>query len=138
MSALRPVNDPAVIKDILNTKGRIAIVGLSPKEHRDSHKVAKYMLDHGYDIVPVHPKATEILGRKVYPSLKDIEGPIEVVDVFLNPAYVVPVAEAAVEIGAKYFWLQLGITNDEAAEKAFVGGVEVVQDRCIKIEHQKR
>jgi uncharacterized protein len=138
MSALRPVNDPAVIKDILATKGRIAIVGLSPKEHRDSYKVAKYLLEHGYDIVPVHPKATEVLGQKCYPSLKDIEGPIEVVDVFLNPTHVVPVAEAAVEIGAKYFWLQLGITSDEAAEKTLAGGVEVVQDRCIKIEHRDR
>lgn len=138
MSDPRPVNDPGIIEDVLNTKGRIAIVGLSPKEHRDSFKVAKYLLDHGYDIVPVHPKATEILGLTVYPSLKDVEGPVEVVDVFLNPDRVVPVAEAAIEIGAKYLWLQLGIENDEAVAKAVDGGVEVVQNRCIKIEHRKR
>jgi uncharacterized protein len=138
MSAARAVNDPAVINDILDTRGRIAIVGLSPKEHRDSYKVAKYMIDHGYDIVPVHPKATEVLGRKCYPSLKAIEGPIEVVDVFLNPERVVPVAEEAIEIGAKFFWLQLGVVNDEAAEKARAGGVEVVMNRCIKIEHQNK
>ncbi|MCB2210704.1 CoA-binding protein [bacterium] len=138
MSETRPVNDPSVINEILNTKGRIAIVGLSPKEHRDSYKVGKYLIDHGYDVVPVHPKATEVLGRKCYPNLEAIDGPVEVVDVFLNPDRVVPVAEAAAKIGAKYFWLQLGIVNDEAAEIARNAGLGVVMDKCIKIEHGKR
>lgn len=133
----RSVNDPATIQEVLDTKGRIAVVGLSPKEHRDSHKVAKYLLEHGYDIVPVHPKASEVLGRKCYPSLEAIEGPVEVVDVFLNPDRVLEVADAAVKIGAKYFWLQLGIINNDAANRANEAGLGVVMDRCLKIEHQR-
>ncbi|HEX04276.1 MAG TPA: CoA-binding protein [Bacteroidetes bacterium] len=121
----------------MDSEGRIAIVGLSPKEHRDSHKVAKYLIEHGHDVVPVHPKATEILGRKCYPNLKSVEGPIEVVDVFLNPDRVTNVAEEAVEIGAKYFWLQLGVINDDAAELVRQAGLSVVMDRCIKIEHER-
>lgn len=134
----RPINDPNTIEEILDTGGRIAIVGLSPKQHRDSFRVGKYLVDRGYEVVPVHPKAEQVLGRKVRRSLSEIDGPVEVVDLFLNPDRVGPVVDEAIEIGAKYLWLQLGVVNEPAAEKARAAGLGVVMDRCIKIEHQRR
>ncbi len=136
--ANRPINDPRTIEEVLNTKDRIAVVGLSPKPERDSYKVGEYLIEHGFDIVPVRPKAEEVLGRKNYESLKDIPGGVEVVDVFLNPANIGPVVEAAIETGAKYLWLQLGVVNREEAEKAREAGLNVVMDRCMKREHQRR
>ncbi|MCB2200357.1 CoA-binding protein [bacterium] len=132
---MRPINDPKTIREALNPDSRIAIVGLSPKPHRDSHKVGQYLIDHGYEIVPVRPKADEVLGRKAYESITDIEGEVDVVDVFLNPDSVGPVVDAAIEKGAKIIWFQLGVVNEEAAEKARQAGLHVVMDRCIKIEH---
>jgi len=133
----RPINDPAVIEEIINTKGKIAIVGLSPKAHRDSNKVGQYLLDHGYDIIPVRPKLDEVLGKKVYPDLESIPEPVEVVDFFLNPERVGPIVDKAIEIGAKYVWFQLGVVNEEAAKKAQDAGLGVVMDKCIKIEHTR-
>jgi uncharacterized protein len=135
--SIRDINDPKTISEVLATKGKIAIVGLSPKEDRDSHKVGKYLQAHGYGIIPVRPKATEILGEKVYPDLKSIDGPVEVVDLFLNPERVGPVVDQAIEIGAKYVWFQLGVINEEVAEKARQAGLHVVMDLCIKKEHEK-
>lgn len=132
---MRPINDPQTIQEALHPDSRIAIVGLSPKPHRDSHKVGQYLIDHGYDIVPVRPKADEVLGRRCYESVTDIEGDVDVVDVFLNPDSVGPVVDAAIEKGAKIIWFQLGVVNEEAAEKARQAGLHVVMDRCIKIEH---
>ena len=134
----RPVNDPSVLEEALNTNHPIAIVGLSPKTHRDSYKVASYLQKHGYKIKPVHPKADEVLGEKVYPSLKALDHPVEVVDLFLNPERVLPVVEEAIEIGAKYIWMQLGVINEAAAERAREAGLGVIMDRCIKIEHGRR
>ena len=131
-------DDPPVIERILNTKGKIAVVGLSPKPERDSNIVARYLLRHGYDIVPVNPAAEEILGRTSYPSVSAIPGEVEVVDIFRRPDQVEPTVREAIEKGAKAVWLQLGVINEAAARAAREAGLDVVMDRCIKIEHQRR
>ena len=106
---------------------------------RPSHFAAIYMLAEGYDVIPVNPRAAggEILGQPVYASLAEIPRPVEIVDVFRKPADVPPIAEQAVAIGAKVLWLQLGIVNHEATQLARAAGLEVVQDRCVKIEHAR-
>ena len=116
----------------------IAVVGLSPKEERASNEVARYLLDHGYRIIPVNPVQEEILGQKCYPNLAAIDEPVDVVDVFRRPEHCPPIAEEAVSIGAKALWLQLGIASDEAARIASTGGLLVVMDHCMKIEHRRR
>ena len=114
------------------------MVGLSPKAERPSHGVARYLLAQGYRIIPVNPAHEEILGLKCYPSLKEVPEPVEVVDVFRRTEYAVPMAEEAIAVGAKAFWLQLGIVNDEAVRLAEEAGLLAVQNRCIKIEHERR
>ncbi len=130
-------NRAAVITAVLNTTGRIAIVGLSPKPERDSHKVAHYLLEQGFDIVPVNPMVEEVLGLKSYPSVSAIEGNVAVVDVFRRPDDVPPIVDEAIQKGAQFLWLQLGVINETAAQKAVDAGLGVVMDKCIKIEHQK-
>jgi len=124
---------------ILTSYKTIAMVGLSADPMRPSHFAAIYLLAEGYDVIPVNPRAAggEILGQPVYASLAEIPRPVEIVDVFRKPADVPPIAEQAVAIGAKVLWLQLGIVNDEAARIAREAGLEVVQDRCVKIEHAR-
>ncbi len=122
---------------ILTKYKNIAMVGLSDNPYRPSHFAAIYMLAEGYNIIPVNPKCTEILGRKCYPTLADIPEPVEIVDVFRKSSDVVPIAEEAIAIGAKVLWLQLGVINEEAAAKAYAAGLEVVMDRCVKIEHAR-
>lgn len=114
----------------------IAVVGLSPKTHRDSHEVARYMQRQGYRIVPVNPAAQEILGERCYPSLREAaqHARIDLVNAFRNAADIPPIAEDAIAIGAKALWLQLGIVHDAATERARTAGLVVVQDRCLKIE----
>ncbi len=113
----------------------VAVVGLSPKPERDSHQVAKYMKENDYRIVPVNPGQKDILGEKCYPNLKAIPFPVDIVTVFRKPNAVSPIVDDAVEIGAKVVWMQLGIVHNEAAEKAREAGLEVVMDKCIKVEH---
>lgn len=125
------------LREILGSNPVIAVVGLSPKPDRDSHQVAKYLLQHGYRIIPVHPKADEILGQKAYPDLASIPKKIDIVDVFRRPEYCEPIAQAAVEAGAKVLWLQSGIRNEQAASIAAHAGLTVIQDRCIKIDHHR-
>ncbi len=122
------------IKELLEAAGNIAVVGLSDKPDRTSHMVAAALQARGYRIIPVNPNATSILGETCYPSLSDIPEPVHIVDVFRRAEEVVPIAEEAVKIGAKVFWLQTGIINEEAARIAAEGGLEVVMDRCIKVE----
>ncbi|WJH33174.1 CoA-binding protein [Paenibacillus sp. CC-CFT747] len=122
------------IKEMLRDAGNIAVVGLSDNPERVSHMVAAAMQTRGYRIIPVNPNAGEILGEKSYPSLSDIPEPIDIVNVFRRSEQVVPIAEEAVKIGAKVFWLQQGIVNEEAARIASEGGLEVIMDRCIKVE----
>lgn len=124
---------------ILTTHRTIAMVGLSADPMRPSHFAAIYMQAEGYDIVPVNPRyaGQTILGQPVYASLSDIPRPIEIVDVFRKPADVPPIAEEAIAIGAKVLWLQLGVVNEEAAAAARAAGLDVVMDRCVKIEHAR-
>ena len=117
----------------------VAVVGLSPKPHRDSFKVARYMQAQGWKVVPINPNATEILGEKVYPSLADAarHHTIDLVNVFRNSADVPPVVDAAMAIGAKAVWLQLGVVHADAVARARAAGLWVVQDRCLMVEHAR-
>jgi predicted CoA-binding protein len=125
------------IETLLKSYKTIAVVGLSADSGRASNRVASYMQSAGYRIVPVRPDGDEILGEKVYHSLDDIPFPVEIVDVFRRSETVVPVAKEAVRIGAKVFWLQEGITNEEAETLCRDAGLEVISDRCILKEHLK-
>ena len=124
------------VQDILEKSKVIAVVGLSPKPHRDSHEVARYMQDNGYRIIPVYPRADSILGEKVYPDLKSIPEEVDVVDIFRKSQDVPPVVDEAIEIGAKAVWMQLGIVHEGAAAKAREAGLGVVMDRCMLVEHR--
>lgn len=136
---MREINDPATITEALATRQPIAVVGLSPKPHRDSFKIAQYLLANGYKVVGVHPRAEDVPGAKVVAELSELKDQgIEVVDVFLNPDRLMPVVDQAIAIGAKILWLQFGVINEEAAEKARQAGIHVVMDRCIKVEHGMR
>jgi predicted CoA-binding protein len=122
------------IKQLLEEATNIAVVGLSDKPDRTSYMVAEAMQLRGYKIIPVNPNADRILGEICYPTLSAIPEKVHIVNVFRRSETVVPVAEEAVKIGAKVFWLQQGIVNDEAARIANAGGLEVIMDRCIKVE----
>ena len=122
-------------QELLKKYKTIAVVGLSDDPTRPSHTTTKYMLNQGYNIIPVNPKCQEILGRKCYANLSDIPEKVDIVNVFRKAEDVLPIAEEAIKIGAKVLWLQLGIINQEAATKATKAGLEVVMDRCVKIEH---
>ena len=129
--------DIETIRGILVEQKVIAVVGLSANWWRPSFFAAKYMQDHGYRIVPVNPNYEEILGETCYPSLEDIPEDIrvDIVDVFQKPEAAPAAAKSAVAIGAKVLWLQIGVINEEAKAIAQEGGLEVVVDRCVKIEH---
>ena len=126
------------IAEILRRSRTIAVVGLSPKPERASYKVSQYMQSQGYRIIPVYPREDTILGEKVYRSLEEIPDPVDIVDVFRQADDTPPVAEAAVRIGAKCLWLQLGIANEVSQALAEAGGLDYVENRCIKIEHELR
>ncbi|MFV2089610.1 MAG: CoA-binding protein [Pseudomonadales bacterium] len=127
---------PTVVLKALAER-RIAIVGLSANELRPSNFVGFYLQRHGYQIVPVNPREQETLGEVCYPSLTDIPEPVAVVDVFRDPAAVPDIAREAVEIGAKYLWLQFGVISEEGIRIAESAGLQVIADRCIKIEHAR-
>ncbi len=122
---------------ILETCRRIAMVGLSSNPFRPSHFAAIYLISEGYDVVPVNPREQEVLGRKSYPSLSAIPVPVEVVDIFREPAAVPAIVDEAIAVAAKVIWMQLGVIHEEAAERARAAGLEVVMDRCMKIEHAR-
>ena len=115
------------------------MVGLSANPFRPSHFAAIYMLSEGYDVIPVNPRETQILGRTCYPSLTEAAKvhEIEIVDIFRNPKDAPPIVEEAVAIGAKVVWMQLGIVNEAAAQRAIDAGLDVVMDRCVKLEHAR-
>ncbi|MGE5492449.1 MAG: CoA-binding protein [Actinomycetota bacterium] len=131
------MTDIPTLRRILKNNRSIAVVGLSADWFRPSYFAAKYMQEHGYRIIPVNPKYPEILGEKCYPDLKSIPEPVDLVDVFRKPADCVPIAREAVEIGAKALWLQIGVVNDEARAIAEAAGLDVVMDRCVKIEYAR-
>ncbi len=122
---------------ILERYRRIAMVGLSSNPFRPSHFAAIYMLAEGYQVIPVNPRETQVLGQRSYPSLRDLPGGADIVDIFREPAAVPPIVDDAIAIGAKVVWMQLGIVHEEAAERARHAGLEVVMDRCVKIEHAR-
>ena len=129
--------DINALRRILRECKTLAVVGLSANWFRPSYFAAKYMQEHGYRIIPVNPsyRGQEILGEKVYASVSDIPGKIDMVDCFRKSADIDPIADEAIKVGAKVLWMQLGVVNDAAAARARKAGLEVVQDRCVKIEH---
>jgi predicted CoA-binding protein len=131
------IDDIAGLRRLLQDTRTIAVVGVSANWHRPSHFAAKYMLDHGYTVLPVNPAYTEVLGQKCYPSLRDIPGGVDLVDVFRRPQDVLPVVDDAIAIGARAIWFQLGVINMEAVHRAEAAGLQVVMDRCVKIEYAR-
>lgn len=125
------------IKKILKDCKNIAVVGLSPKEDRPSHIVATFLKSQGYRIIPVNPNADEILGEKCYPTLSAVPYPIDVVDIFRRPEDIPPIVDEAIKIKARVIWMQEGIINEEAAEKAKKAGIEVIMDYCMLKEHKR-
>ena len=130
-------NDIPTLRRILKENRVIAVVGLSANWYRPSFFAAKYLQDHGYRIIPVTPTYDEVLGEKCYPDLESIPEKVDVVDCFRKAEDIPPLAEKAVEIGAKVLWLQLGVTHEDARATASAGGLDVVMDRCMKIEHAR-
>ena len=129
------VDDIPGLRRILKTSKVIAVVGLSADWFRPSYFAAKYMIEHGYTVIPVNPRYDSILGQKCYKSLRDIPVKVDIVDCFRKTQDIMPIAEDAIAIGAKVLWQQIGVLNTEAAKKAEAAGLETVMDRCVKIEH---
>ena len=123
--------------EILTRYRNVAVVGLSSDPLKPSRKVAVYLAEHGYNVIPVNPKATEILGKKSYPSLSVVPEKVEIVDIFRRPEDVMPIVEEAIKVGAKVVWMQEGIVNEVAAQKAREAGLQVVMDKCIRRELMK-
>lgn len=131
------ITDDVRIKQIFETAKTIVVLGLSPNPKRDSNKVAVYLKEKGYRIIPVRPGENEILGEKAYASLDEIFEPVDIVDVFRNPAQIVPHAEEALRVKPKVFWMQLNIENRDAAKLLTENGIHVVMNRCMKVEHAR-
>lgn len=129
--------DIPTLRRILHSHRRIAIVGISAEWHRPSFFVGKYLLEHGYVMIPVNPKYQEVLGQACYPDLAAARaaGAIDMIDCFRKAKDIGPLADQAIAIGAKTLWMQLGVVNQAAAAKASAAGLDVVMDRCVKIEH---
>jgi len=131
------VDDIAGIRRVLAQTRSIAVVGLSAHWHRPSYFAAQYMQGKGYRVIPVNPSYQAVLGERCYPDLASIGEPVDMVDCFRKPQDIVPIAREAVAIGAKVLWMQIGIRNEEAARLALDAGMDVVMDRCVKIEHAR-
>ena len=134
---LAPYQDPLTIQRVLHSAKTIAVVGLSKNELRPSNFVGFYLKRHGYQVIPVNPRETEILGEKCYASLLDVPAKVDVVDVFRAPDALPGIARDAVTIGAGTLWCQFGVINAEGARIASDGGMTVIMDRCIKVEHAR-
>jgi predicted CoA-binding protein len=133
---LSPWQSPETIRSALTSK-RIAVVGMSSNELRASHFVGYYLMRNGYEVIPVNPRETEILGHPCYPSIADVPGDIDLVDVFRDPSAVPEIAEQAVAKGVSYMWLQFGVISPEGVAVAEAGNVQCVVDKCLKIEHAR-
>jgi len=131
------INDPEAIKKILTDYSTVAVVGLSSKPNRPSHGVARYMQSVGYQIIPVNPNESEVLGEKVYPNLSAVTERIDVVDIFRRSDRVASIVDEAIQIGARAIWMQEGVVDEEAARKALRAGLMVVVNRCMLKEHVK-
>lgn len=125
------------IKNTLELSKVIAVVGLSDKPDRDSYHVAAYLQQQGYKIIPVNPKAVEILGEKSYSDLTVIKEPVDIVDIYRKPEAVGEIVDQAIQIKAKAIWMQEGVVNEEAAQKASQAGLKVVMNKCILKEHRR-
>jgi uncharacterized protein len=134
---LTPYQDVLTIQRVLHTAKTIAVVGLSANQLRPSNFVGYYLKRHGYQVIPVNPRESEILGEKSYPSLLDVPVPVDVVDVFRAPDALPGIARETVAIGAGALWCQFGVINAEGAKIATDAGVAVIMDRCIKVEHAR-
>jgi len=130
-------DDIPTLRRILRSARTIAVVGLSAEWHRPSFFAAKYLQEHGYRIVPVNPRYPEILGERCHASLETVDVPIDIVDVFRRTEDVLPIARQAIAVGARCLWQQIGVKNLEAARLAGEAGLDVVMDRCVKIEHAR-
>ena len=137
MTELERYQDPQTIQRVLHSAKTIAIVGLSSNELRASHFVGFYLKRHGYTVIPVNPRETEILGEKCYKSLAEIPVPVDIVNVFRAPDALPAIARDAVAIHAGTLWCQFGVINEEGARIAEDGGVTVIMDRCLKVEHAR-
>ena len=126
------------IAQILQEYKTLAVVGLSSKPTRPSHGVSEYMQQHGYRIIPVNPRESEVLGEKVYPTLDEVPEPTDVVVIFRRPEFVPEIVDASIRKGAKVIWMQEGIAHEDAAARARAAGLSVIQDRCILKEYAKR
>ena len=127
-----------VVDRILQRGKTVAVVGLSPDPARDSHRVARYLLEAGYRVIPINPMVEEVLGQKSYPDLKSVPEPVDTVDIFRRSEHVLPIVDEALEAGSKFIWMQDGVINEEAAEKARTAGIGVVMDNCMMREHRRR
>jgi predicted CoA-binding protein len=130
------VNDQQ-LSEILRSSRNIAVVGLSSDPSKPSYQVASYLQSQGYEIVPVNPNDSNILGRDTHPSLESVKGSIDIVDVFRRSEHVLEVVEQAIPLKPKLIWLQSGIRNEEARKRAEEAGIPFVQDRCLKVEHNR-
>jgi len=133
---IRTMNDQE-LKALLQTAKNIAVVGASNKPWRDSNGIMEYLIKEGYNVIPVNPAYDEVLGKKCYPNLKNIPETIDIVDIFRNPAEVMPIIEDAIAVHAKVVWMQLTVVNEDAKKKAEDAGLVVMMDRCILIEHRR-
>lgn len=130
-----PANEE--IHDLLARTRTIAVVGLSPRTERPSHRIARSLQSWGYRVVPVRPAVSEVLGEKAYPRLADVPDRIDLVDVFRAAGEVGPIVEQCIALGLPAIWIQLGIVNEPAAERARAAGMIVVMDRCISVEYRR-
>ena len=129
------MDDSEKVRRILRASKVIAVVGLSAQWHRPSYFAAKYMQEHGYRVIPVNPTYDTIMGEKSYKRLADIPGKVDIVDCFRKSSEIPAIAEEAIAMGAKVLWMQLGVENAQARARAEKAGLEVVENRCVKIEH---
>lgn len=128
--------EPEIV-ELLKSAKTVAVVGVSHKEHRDSHRVARYLKEHGYKMIPVNPKYKEVLGETCYPDLRSVPEHIDVVDIFRNMDVIPGVVDEAIDVKAGAVWMQLGLCHNEAADKARSAGLSVVMNKCIKVEHHR-
>jgi predicted CoA-binding protein len=129
--------DEAAIRTLLEKARRIVVVGLSPKPHRDSHRIARYLQDQGYEVVPVYPREEEILGQKVYRRVQDVPGPVDLVDVFRRSEELPAVFDDVLVSDAAAVWTQLGCVDEDGARRAREAGRTVVMNRCVMVDHSR-
>jgi predicted CoA-binding protein len=127
----------SVIREILSQPRRIAVVGCSPDPDRDSHRIAQLLMDRGHTVVPINPRATQILGQQCYPQLHMVPGAIDMVDIFRRADQAGAVVDEAIAMGARILWMQLGVVDEAAAARAQAAGLTVVMDRCPAIEYRR-